>query len=117
MTQAEAQGVVSTIRASCSAGERIVFVSGNFNVVHPGHLRLLNFAASCGNYLVVGVHADGHDGAHLPEEVRLDSVRCIGTVSHAFILREPPQRFIARLQPGWWSRARSTKRPPTPSRK
>lgn len=99
MTETEAQGIAAGIRASCPTGGRIVFVSGNFNVVHPGHLRLLNFAASCGDYLVVGVHADGHDGAHLPEEVRLDSVRCIGTVSHAFILREPPQRFIARLQP------------------
>src|SRR5689334_14070889 len=99
MTQAEAQGIVAAIRASCSAGERIVFVSGNFNVVHPGHLRLLNFAASCGDYLVVGVQADGFDGAHLPEKLRLESIRSISTVDHAFILREPPEKFVARLHP------------------
>ncbi len=99
MSESAAQGIVSGIRASCSAGERIVFVSGNFNVVHPGHLRLLNFAASCGDYLVVGVQADGFDGAHLPEALRLESVRAISTVDHAFILREPPERFIARLHP------------------
>ena len=99
MTETEAQGIVSGIRASCTAGERIVFVSGNFNVVHPGHLRLLNFAASCGDYLVVGVQADGFDGAHLPEALRLESVRSISTVDQAFILREPPERFIGRLRP------------------
>ena len=37
-------------------GQRVVFVSGNFNIVHPGHLRLLRFAKECGDYLVVGVH-------------------------------------------------------------
>ena len=37
-------------------GKRVVFVSGSFNIVHPGHLRLLNFAADCGDLLVVGVY-------------------------------------------------------------
>ena len=36
-------------------GKRIVFVSGNFNIIHPGHLRLLRFAKECGDYLVVGI--------------------------------------------------------------
>lgn len=42
-------------------GKRIVFVSGNFNIIHPGHLRLLSFARSCGDVLVIGLHTD--DGA------------------------------------------------------
>jgi rfaE bifunctional protein kinase chain/domain len=95
----DTDGIVSGIRAACGAGERVVFVSGNFNVVHPGHLRLLNFAASCGDYLVVGVHADGFEGAHLPEKLRLESVRSISTVDHAFILREPAEKFVERLRP------------------
>jgi rfaE bifunctional protein kinase chain/domain len=99
MTETEALGIATSVRASCPPGQRIVFVSGNFNVVHPGHLRLLNFAASCGEFLVVGVYADGYDGAHLPEDVRLESVRAISTVSHAFVLREPAERFVARLRP------------------
>lgn len=91
--------IVEEIRAVCPPDSRIVFVSGNFNIVHPGHLRLLNFAAQCGDFLVVGVNADGADGALLPQDLRLKSIRSIGVVNHAFILRLPPEAFIARLQP------------------
>jgi rfaE bifunctional protein kinase chain/domain len=99
MNDSEAKSIAAGIRASCPAGGRLVFVFGNFNVVHPGHLRMLNFAASCGDYLVVGVQPDGTVDAHLPEDLRLDGVRSISTVDHALILREPVERFVARLRP------------------
>ena len=35
-----------------------VFVSGHFNVLHPGHLRLFRFAKECGDILIVGVESD-----------------------------------------------------------
>ena len=35
--------------------DKIVMVHGNFNIVHPGHLRLLHFAKSCGDVLLVGL--------------------------------------------------------------
>ena len=78
---------------------KIVFVAGNFNIVHPGHLRLLQFAAECGDHLVVGVISDGAVGATLPEEMRLEGVKAISLVDNAFILREEPEHFIAKLQP------------------
>ena len=34
---------------------KIVMVSGNFNIVHPGHLRLLYFAKGCGGKLIVAL--------------------------------------------------------------
>lgn len=37
---------------------KIVFVSGNFNIPHPCHLRLLRFAKELGTYLIVGVNSD-----------------------------------------------------------
>lgn len=91
--------LVAEIRAACPANGRIVFVSGNFNIIHPGHLRLLNFAAQCGEMLVVGVNADTLGGALLREDLRLESVRSIGVVDRAFLLRVPAEAFIARLQP------------------
>ena len=53
-----------------------VFVSGHFNIIHPGHLRLLRFAKDCGDYLIVGVESDliaGRD-AYVSETLRLDGV-------------------------------------------
>ncbi len=72
-----------TIRGSCDPSQTIAFVSGNFNVVHPGHLRLLKFAAEQADILVVGVNPDTTPGVTLPQDMRLDNVRSISMVDHA----------------------------------
>jgi rfaE bifunctional protein kinase chain/domain len=91
--------VVATIREKARGAHRVVFVSGNFNVVHPGHLRLLSFARDCGDFLVVGVHGDGNGKIHVPEHLRLEAVQSISLVNYAFILREAPEKLVALLKP------------------
>jgi rfaE bifunctional protein kinase chain/domain len=95
----DVERAIADIRSACRLGERVVFVSGNFNIVHPGHLRMLNFADECGDFLVVGVHADSFGTTLLPEALRLEGVKSVGIVDYAFILRMPPQDFIRRLKP------------------
>jgi len=95
----ESNDPVEQVRSLLSPEQRIVFVSGNFNVVHPGHLRLLQFAADCGDVLVVGVNPDEHEGVTLPAAMRLEGVRALGIVDHAFLLDEKPEAFVARLKP------------------
>lgn len=91
---------LAILRAKAVGKDRVVFVSGTFNVVHPGHLRLLRFAAECGDFLVVGVLADHlAPGAQLKADVRLDGVAAISWVGSAFILDDTPANFIAGLQP------------------
>jgi len=80
-------------------GKRIVFVSGNFNIIHPGHLRLLKFASECGDFLVVGVTGDASLPMSIPAQMRLESVRAIGFVGYAFLMEESPNGFIARFKP------------------
>jgi len=90
---------IQTIRSKAE-GKDIVFVSGTFNIVHPGHLRLLRFAAECGEILVVGVLSNRlASGAQLQETTRLDGVDAITLVSHAFSLDDAPADFISELQP------------------
>jgi rfaE bifunctional protein kinase chain/domain len=80
---------------------RTVFVSGNFNVLHPGHLRLLRFARDYGEKLIVGVYSDriaGND-AHVPERLRLEGVQSNSWVDEAFLMDEPLTEVIGRLRP------------------
>ncbi len=95
----EMERALAHIQSACPAGGRIVFVSGNFNVVHPGHLRLLKFAAECGDFLVVGVYPDGFGNTLLPEALRLEGIKSISIINYAFILHAPPEDFIRRLKP------------------
>ena len=59
-----------------------VFISGTFNVLHPGHLRLFRFAKECGDYLIVGVESDriAKESAYVKQDLRLDGVSNNGLV-------------------------------------
>jgi rfaE bifunctional protein kinase chain/domain len=78
-----------------------VLVSGNFNVLHPGHLRLLRFAKTCGDKLIVAVQSDRLAGAAavVPENFRLEGIQNNKLVDETFIYDEPVEELIARLQP------------------
>ena len=80
---------------------KTVLVSGNFNVLHPGHLRLLRFAKECGDRLLVAVESDRIAGerALLHEHLRLEGIRSNSFVDEAFILDEPVVDVITRLKP------------------
>ena len=78
-----------------------VLVSGNFNVLHPGHLRLLRFAKESGDYLIVAVESDHIAGsaAHVPENLRVEGVKSNSWVNETILLEEPLGDLIKRLQP------------------
>ena len=81
--------------------KKTVLVSGNFNVIHPGHLRLLRFAKEQGSYLIVAVQSDKIAGkaAHVPEILRLEGVNSNNWVDEAILLDEPIADFIKRMCP------------------
>ena len=78
-----------------------VFVSGRFNILHPGHMRLLRSAKEYGERLVVGVESDRLAGfaAHLPENLRLEGLQGHSLVDEAFIFDELITDLISRLRP------------------
>src|SRR3954465_15857282 len=90
---------VLEIRRRKNGKRRVAFVSGNFNVLHPGHLRLLKFAADCADFLVVGVHDDGQAGVLVPAELRHENMQSVSWIDYSFVLRESPADFIAKLKP------------------
>ena len=49
---------VIQVQAWKAYGEQIVFTNGCFDLLHPGHIHLLNHAKELGNRLVVGLNSD-----------------------------------------------------------
>ena len=80
---------------------KTVFVTGVFNVLHPGHLRLLRYAKSLSEKLIVGIESDLFAGtsACVNENLRLESIQSIGYVDEAFIMRQPLKQVILKLKP------------------
>lgn len=76
-----------------------VFVSGDFNILHPGHLRLLKFAKESGNFLSVGVNSDSLSNKNISQDIRLESVKAASYVDEAFILDIPALEYIKKYKP------------------
>jgi rfaE bifunctional protein kinase chain/domain len=78
-----------------------VLIAGAFNVLHPGHLRLLRFARGAGDRLVVAVLSDriAGNGAHVGEASRLEALQCIDWIDEVFIADEPITQLIKRTKP------------------
>jgi len=90
---------IKEIKKKTGKDKKISFVSGKFSIVHPGHLRLLRFAAECSDFLVVGIYADRMGDALLPETLRLEGIMATSWVDYAFILHDAPEMFIKKLMP------------------
>ena len=54
-----------------------IFISGIFNVLHPGHQRIIKFAHELADNLVVGVYSDrkAGDKAIISEEYRIEGLK------------------------------------------
>jgi len=80
---------------------KTVFVSGHFNVLHPGHLRLLRFAKECGEHLIIGVESDriAGDAAHISETLRLEGLQSNSWVNEVFLMDEAVTDAILRIKP------------------
>jgi rfaE bifunctional protein kinase chain/domain len=80
---------------------KTVFISGNFIVLHPGHLRLFQFAKDIGHKLIVGVIADKYQAIDslVPEQMRLEGVINNVLVDEALIIDEPIPETLRRLKP------------------
>lgn len=84
---------------TCNSTRRISFVSGNFKVIHPGHIRLLRFAREMADMLVVGVlpHNDFNAGAS--EEDRLANVQALNMVDYACLMVGSVTEGLRALRP------------------
>lgn len=78
-----------------------VFVSGIFNVFHPGHMRLLRFARNLGDKLIVGVISDKNAGRSslVNEKLRLENLKNSSLVDEAKLIDIPFKKFLQKVKP------------------
>jgi rfaE bifunctional protein kinase chain/domain len=86
MKKARVEVLASELQKKYS-GQKLVFVSGNFNIIHPGHLRLLNFAKTCGDQLIIGLFEDDEPGIIVPYQLRQESLVSLEAVGSVVPLR------------------------------
>ena len=77
-----------------------IMVCGNFNVIHSGHIRILEFAKKLGKKLIVGVYSDQLAGraALINEKKRLKGIKSLNIVNEAHIV-ENKKKYILSHKP------------------
>lgn len=94
--------------AERSAGRRVVFTNGVFDVLHPGHTRYLADARALGDGLIVGVNSDrsvraqqkGPDRPIHPEGERAELLAALTAVDAVVVFDEDtPHEIVTAIQP------------------
>ncbi|HKV28100.1 MAG TPA: D-glycero-beta-D-manno-heptose 1-phosphate adenylyltransferase [Candidatus Acidoferrales bacterium] len=90
-----------------SRGRRVVFTNGCYDLLHPGHIRLLEAARELGDVLVLALNSDrsvrGNKGAErpiIPENERAEITAALAAVDYVVLFDEPtPREIIERVLP------------------
>jgi rfaE bifunctional protein nucleotidyltransferase chain/domain len=88
-------------------GRRVVFTNGCYDLLHPGHIKLLEAARSMGDALVVGLNSDdsvralkGAGRPVIPEQERAEILASLECVDAVVVFNElTPQKTVAALLP------------------
>jgi len=78
-----------------------VLVIGVFNVLHPGHVRLLRFARECGDHLIVAVQSDktSTQSSDVNEHLRLEGLQSNTYVNESFLTDQDAVDLVRTLKP------------------
>ena len=78
---------------------KVVFISGIFNVLHPGHIRLFKMASELGQKVVVGVFKKSQAGSHiLGDDDRIMALKSISLVDEVTLVDDLVQT-LEKIKP------------------
>ena len=88
-------------------GKRVVFTNGCYDILHPGHLRLLEAARSLGDVLILALNTDasvqrikGPSRPILSEDTRAAAAMGLAAVDAVtFFDEDTPRELIAEVLP------------------
>ena len=99
--------LLRAVRAARAGRRRIVFTNGCFDLLHAGHVQLLEQARAEGGFLIVGVNSDrsvralkGRARPIVSQRDRALVLAGLASVDAVTVFGDPtPARLIARIQP------------------
>ena len=79
----------------------LIIIFGNFNILHPGHLRLFRYAKSIKKDLWIGLLGDNmsQNNALISEQDRLETLQVNSYVDECFIVNESIADVILKYKP------------------
>ena len=88
-------------------GQTVVFTNGCYDLLHPGHIRLLEQARSLGDVLILGLNSDasvrrlkGPARPLIPEQERAETAAGLAAVDAVTLFDEDtPRELIAAVLP------------------
>ena len=88
-------------------GRRVVFTNGCFDLLHPGHIKILEAARAQGDALIVGLNSDnsvkalkGPGRPVIPQQERAEVLANLECVDAVVVFDElTPQKTVAALLP------------------
>lgn len=95
-----------------AAGKTIVHCHGCFDIVHPGHVRYIEFARRQGDVLVVSLTGDSQVGKdvqrpYIPQELRAENLAALEAVDLVYINPHPTATDLLReLRPDIYVKGR-----------
>ncbi len=110
MTSAHASTLADLVEERArwrAAGRRVVFTNGCFDLLHAGHVRLLEQARAEGDLLIVGLNSDesvrrlkGAQRPIVPQDERAETLRALESVDRVLIYSDDtPAECIGALLP------------------
>tara|TARA_B100000424_G_scaffold244191_1_gene214296 strand:+ start:3438 stop:3902 length:465 start_codon:yes stop_codon:yes gene_type:complete len=103
----ENSGLDSQVKQLKEMGKKIVFTNGCFDLLHKGHINLLNKASTYGDILIVGLNSDisvkmlkGQNRPIENEKIRSKKLLEISNVDFVIIFNsETPKELIIKIMP------------------
>jgi len=95
-----------------AAGKTIVHCHGCFDIVHPGHIRYLQFAKNQGDLLLVSLTGDPHvskgeSRPYVPQELRAENLAALEFVDFVYINPQPTAtELLAAVKPDIYIKGR-----------
>ncbi len=103
---------MARVEMARSHGKTIVQCHGCFDIVHPGHIRYLEFARRQGDVLIVSLTGDsgmdkGPQRPYIPQELRAENLAALMFVDYVYINPAPiANEVLSRIRPEFYVKGR-----------